>query len=73
MGRWEKPHLAWHETTMLNCALCGKIIPGKIWVTEVEGETRYFCTPDCERLYHEYWLPKYGTARRNGQDGTRND
>lgn len=65
MGHYQATHLAWYETTMLNCALCGKIIPGDLWVAEVEGQTHYFCSPDCERLYVEYWLPKYGEQSAN--------
>lgn len=60
MGHYQETRRAWHETTLLTCELCGKIIPGNIWVADIEAQEHYFCTPDCERLYLSYWLPKYG-------------
>ena len=60
MGRWEKRNVSWWETNVINCSLCGQMIPRDIWVVEEDGQKRLFCGPECERLYREYWLPKYG-------------
>lgn len=68
MGHYQASHVAWYETMMLHCALCGKIIPGDIWVAEIEGQPQFFCTPDCERLYIEYWLPKYGARQAHPEN-----
>jgi ribosomal protein L24E len=60
MGHWEKRNVEWWETNVINCSLCGQMIPRDIWVVEEDGEKRLFCSEECERLYREYWLPKYG-------------
>jgi hypothetical protein len=26
----------------------------RLWVVEVEGEERHFCSPECEQLYRDY-------------------
>jgi len=30
------------------------------WVVMEDGEELVFCQPNCERLYRDYWLPRYG-------------
>jgi hypothetical protein len=65
MGHWQKTKAGWHDTSLIHCDLCGKIVPGDVWVAEVAKEMRNFCDTDCERLYVEYWLPKYGAAKSN--------
>jgi hypothetical protein len=25
-----------------------------------------FCDPECEELFHEYWLPRYGESKPEG-------
>jgi hypothetical protein len=34
-----------------------------VWTAEVGGERADFCDPDCEALFVDYWLPRYGEAR----------
>jgi hypothetical protein len=60
LGRWKETNLPWYETNILNCSLCGRMIPHRIWVVEMEGEEKEFCSPECEELYGEYWLPTHG-------------
>ena len=60
MGHWEKSKLQWHEVSVTYCELCGQIIPSDMWVADVNGENKDFCTPECEEIYLYYWLPKYG-------------
>ena len=62
-GRWARRETDWWETNVLNCSLCGQMIPRDAWLVEEAGETRVFCGPECERLYRDYWLPKYGPTR----------
>jgi ribosomal protein L24E len=45
------------------CDLCGKSIPRRAWVSVHDGLELIFCDPDCERLYHEYWLPRYARGK----------
>lgn len=58
----------WHDTGVTNCNLCGRLIPRRLWVVDVAGTAVGFCGADCERLYRDYWLPKYGAA--GGQQRT---
>ena len=60
MGCWKDLDLPWHETNIMNCSLCGKMIPHRVWIVEVDDQEKEFCSPDCEQLYFEYWLPTHG-------------
>ena len=42
------------------CDLCGHPIAVRYWGAEVDGVPKMFCSPEHERLYHDYWLPRYG-------------
>jgi ribosomal protein L24E len=64
-GHWEQRNVDWWETNVINCSLCGQMIPRDILVVDQGGEKWLFCGPECERLYHEYWLPKYGRAQKD--------
>lgn len=60
-GVWRQKPTAIYETEIVTCSLCGKMIPVKYWVVgQADGSEKIFCGPDCEQLYREYWLPKYG-------------
>jgi hypothetical protein len=67
MGQWEKRRLRWYETSILNCQLCGKMIPADLWVSEANGERLEFCSPECERLY---WKHMKGEQPPKGMEGT---
>lgn len=63
MGRWETKntdYTSYLDSRVTNCDLCGKMIPKEVWVSEVNGEDRHFCNKECEAMYLNYWLPKYG-------------
>jgi hypothetical protein len=57
MGYWRTPAQSWWETTVVNCALCGQMIPRQQWVSE---EGLRFCAERCEALYRSYWIPRHG-------------
>lgn len=57
MGHWEENPAAWYEQQMTYCNLCGRLVPKRQWVAEVEGEANTFCSRECEGLYLDYWLP----------------
>ena len=60
-GEWRKRSSALYQTEIITCTLCGKMIPARYWsVTEDDGKEYIFCDQACERLYREYWLPRYG-------------
>lgn len=60
VGRWVEIQRAWHDTAVTNCALCGRLVPRRIWLVEIDGREFPFCNEECEGLYRSYWLPKYG-------------
>jgi hypothetical protein len=59
-GRWIEPSRSWHDTRVIYCQACGRLIPRRAWVFEGGvGELRV-CSPDCEDLYEAYLKPTYG-------------
>jgi hypothetical protein len=65
---WIELQSRWYDTDVLNCRLCGRLIPRRVWVADVEGARLEFCSEGCEELYRRYWLPKYG-AQAMLEDG----
>jgi hypothetical protein len=65
MGAWDiRGHADnYLQQENVHCETCGKMIPRRAWVVvEAEGEL-LFCGPNCDRLYREYWLPRYGAKK----------
>jgi hypothetical protein len=62
MSHWQQRQTSWWETNVVNCSLCGQMIPRDIWVSDDGLE---FCSVDCEKLYRDYWIPTYGERRRS--------
>ncbi len=60
MGRWVVTPRAWYDVSVLNCSLCGKMLPGKLWSVQIAGQEHIFCDAACEAIYREYWYPRYG-------------
>ena len=46
----------WFELRMQYCALCGKVIPSRVWQVAIDGAERIFCDQQCEALYRSYLL-----------------
>jgi len=63
MGEWRTTEIGYLKASRTYCELCGQLVPGRFWIAEVEGEERLFCSPDHERRYRTYWLPRYGAGR----------
>ena len=61
-GHWQDLEHAWHDTNIVNCAVCGKLIPRRAWLFESADGEVLSCSPACEELYETYWLPTHGTA-----------
>lgn len=49
MAHWEQINKPWYEVKIINCTLCGRMIPRSLWVVE-EPERRIFCSEKCELL-----------------------
>jgi len=60
VGEWRTLEVDWARPAQDACRLCGRPLFGRVWSAEAEGETADFCDPDCEKVFHEYWLPRYG-------------
>ena len=60
MSRWEPISDALYATENQRCDLCGKMMVKRLWRVEHEGRAYKFCDGECERFWHEYWLPRYG-------------
>jgi len=58
---WRKLNWPWWDTHVINCQMCGQMIPRDVWVAEDGLE---FCTEECDSLYRTYWLPRYGPDRK---------
>jgi hypothetical protein len=61
-GHWEARELVWHDTDVLNCPVCGRLITARAWVfpePDTGGELRA-CEPGCEELYFSYLKPTHG-------------
>jgi hypothetical protein len=51
MGRWEEiKHEIW-DTVVTPCDCCGQVVARHMWIAEVNGVQRQFCSPGCEELY----------------------
>ena len=61
-GRWHTLEGDWWETGVVNCQLCGQVIPRDVWKAE-DGGT--FCSTSCDGLFHGYFKPRLeATASR---------
>ena len=67
MGKWVEIERTWHDTALTNCALCGRLVPRRVWQVEIDGQALPFCNEECEELYRTYWLPKYGRGAAAAQ------
>ena len=65
MGEWQERGKArdYPQPQSVQCAACGRIIATRTWVVAERGRELLFCDPGCERIYREYWLPRYGPAK----------
>jgi hypothetical protein len=62
-GRWEELIPLWWETDQVFCDFCGRLIPRRIWVAEIEGRDLPFCDAECEELYLSACVPRKPSRR----------
>ena len=53
-GEWRRREAAWYEMRTANCELCGRPLPGRVWVAVADRDERTFCGPDCELLFRAW-------------------
>lgn len=60
-GAWVALAYPWHETNVVNCPICGRLVLRRAWEFDGgEGLIRA-CSESCEELYESYWKPTHGT------------
>lgn len=59
-GAWVQRDLSWHDTGVLNCPVCGRLITRRYWPFDGGDGRLAVCSPDCEELYKSYWRPTHG-------------
>jgi hypothetical protein len=71
-GEWVELPRQLYVTTICHCDCCGKMIARRFLRQEHEGRPLRFCDKECVQLWHEYWLPRYGTlpASTHLREGT---
>jgi hypothetical protein len=67
MGEWQETNKTWYQLQLVYCDLCGKVIPRRLWVVEIDGEQKRFCDERCEQLYRDYWLTEGITKQPSGK------
>lgn len=68
-GVWVEIARAWHDASLTQCDLCGRLVPKRAWAIDVEdGPRLLFCDAGCESLYWSYWYPRYGPEAGSSDD-----
>ena len=62
MGEWRELRPQVWETVVTPCDCCGQVVAKQLWIVDVEGVERRFCSHRCEELYRTYVLPKLSRA-----------
>ena len=59
-GAWHEHGLAWHETAVSHCEVCGSLLPRRAWLFEDGDRVVRSCGASCEELYFSYVKPTAG-------------
>ena len=60
MGHWEPIEDKLYTTQIHRCDVCGKMLIRRLWRVEYQSRNLSFCDEQCERMWFDYWLPRYG-------------
>jgi hypothetical protein len=60
-GLWIAFDRPWHETSVVNCPICGRLILRQAWEFDGGAGRIQVCGESCEELYESYWKPAHGT------------
>lgn len=61
-GHWEEIRTQVWDTIVTPCDACGQVVAKRLWVTEVDGTQRRFCSTTCEELYRSYVVGRQNAA-----------
>ena len=64
MGEWVQLRPEIWDTVVTPCDCCGQVVARQLWVVDVEGVQRRFCSTRCEELYRTYVVPQMRAADR---------
>ena len=67
MGEWRRSEVGYLEPYDVVCALCGQLVPARVWYELIGTEELRFCSPDHADKYQSYWLPRYGAGRSSSE------
>lgn len=56
-GEYRQIDAPWHETRIVNCELCGQMLPRRAF-HDPRAENHRFCTPECAAL----WVRRAGES-----------
>ena len=56
-GHWEELAGHWWDSNVINCQMCGQMIPRDVWVA---ADGLRVCSHRCDRLYRTYRFPGHG-------------
>ena len=62
-GRWVELSHVWHDTKVLNCRVCGRLILRRAWEFDGGGGLLRVCEESCEELYESYWRGAHGIMK----------
>ncbi|HEX5195032.1 MAG TPA: hypothetical protein VFW09_19715 [Solirubrobacteraceae bacterium] len=61
-GRWVELRPEIWDTVVTPCDCCGQVVARRLWVADVDGVQRRFCSTRCEALYRTYVVPQTRAA-----------
>jgi hypothetical protein len=64
MGRWVQLSPEIWDTVVTPCDCCGQVVARQLWIADVDGCERRFCSTRCEELFRTYVV-----ARTRAADG----
>ena len=65
-GRWVEFERSGRTRRVVNCAVCGRLIPRRAWVFDGGHGEIQACSESCEELYFSYVEPTYGPIELKG-------
>ena len=67
-GEWIEREPMYLSFDVYNCEYCGKNIPRFVWIEDIDGERRPFCTPEVADVYLRTRVRSDPNQRREDSD-----
>lgn len=62
-GQWVAFKHAWHDTNVVNCPVCGRLILRRAWEFDGGDGLLQVCGESCQELYESYFKQAHGSLR----------